>query len=170
MNFDDDKPMGYWGRKHIANDPRWTKYYASGSLGPRLSGAEPGFPKLEPAFPAAGGQYFYTPDSVDRFFEELDAWVGGAPARAAARKAEQEAAINAAAAEFEAKAKVQREIRQSGIDAQAQAAAAFAARGEQIKAEINRVASATEYQRGDDEAYRREQRESYQAYVGAKRS
>ena len=137
MEFD-DKPMGYWMRRHIANDPRWTKHYVPATLGPMLSAPEPGFPDLKPAF-MASRQYLYAPDAVDRFFDELDAWVAAAPARAEARRLENQRSIAAAAAEFEAKAKLQREIRQSGIDAQAEAEANRAKRREEAERQAARM-------------------------------
>lgn len=139
MQFD-DKPMGYWTRRHIATDPRWTKYYAPISLGPRLSAPEPGFPKLEPALRAAS-QYLYSPTAVGRFFDELEAWVSGTEARAAARKAEVDAAAARALAQEQAALKLRREI----AEGEAYVQASLAKRKAEDEARRQRIFSGGSY-------------------------
>ena len=88
MQFDEPKPLGYWTRKHIANDPRWTKHYEPASLTSMLNQG------LVPPLAHAGrvnGQLLYNEGEVDAWLDKLDAWVAGQPARRAELEAERQA-------------------------------------------------------------------------------
>jgi hypothetical protein len=89
--MDEPKPFGMWNRRHVAADPRCP--YSYDVLSVMLNQNQ--LPPLEPSM-RAGGQYLYSEDTVEAWFVALEKWRADAPARAAAKKAEQDERIRRA--------------------------------------------------------------------------